>query len=112
MGLKGRLKRVERHLKVDGTRIELQDGSTVTVTWQDSVDKLASNWRRLVAAYKGAPVPPPHPVAVALLKARCLPPGWEEAAEYQRRIELQIEWMQQREEAGEGSSAHHRKDRS
>ena|SRR5215207_3434457 len=100
MGLKGRLKRAERHLKVNGTRLELEDGSTLTVTEQDFIDRFGSNMERLTAAYGGTPVPPRHPLAVALLEARCLPAGLEKMAEQQRLLELQIDGMkQQREEA-------------
>ena len=99
MGLKGRLKRVERHLKVNGTRIELEDGSTLTVTGQDFIDRFGSNMERLEAAYGGTSVPPPHPLAVALLEARYLPTRLEKMAEHQRLLELQINGMkQQREE--------------
>ena len=99
MGLMGRLKRVERRLAGNGPRIELEDGSTMTVTEQDFIDRFGSNMERLVAAYSGTPVPPPHPLAVALLEARYLPTRLEKMAEQQRLLELQIDGMkQQREE--------------
>src|SRR5215212_8488348 len=99
MGLKDRVKRAERHLKVNGTRIELEDGSTLTFTEQDFIDRFGSNMERLMAAYGGTPVPPPHPLAIALLEARYLPTRLETMAEQQRLIELQINGMkQQREE--------------
>jgi hypothetical protein len=104
MGLKDRVKRAERRLTGNGTLIELEDGSTITVTEQDFVDRFCSNIERIRASYGGTPVPPPHPLAVALLKARYLPTHLEEDAEYQRSLELQIESMkQQREEEGGGS---------
>ena len=104
MGLKDRIKRAERHLTGNGTLIELEDGSTITVTGQDFIDRFCSNMERLVAAYDGTPVPSPHPVAVALLKARYLPTSLLETAERQRLLELEIERMkQQREEARGGS---------
>jgi hypothetical protein len=104
MGLKDRVKRAERSLTGNGTRIELEDGSTITVTEQDFCDRFCSNIERMRAAYGGTPVPPPHPVAVALLKARYLPTHLENTADEQRRLELQIESMkQQREEEGGGS---------
>ena len=95
-GLKGRLKRAERHLTGNGTLIKLEDGSTITVTGQDFIDRFGSNMERLVAAYDGTPVPPPHPVAAALLKARYLPTHLENTAERQRLLELEIESMKQR----------------
>lgn len=104
MGLKDRLKRAERRLVGNGTRIELEDGSTITVTEQDFIDRFRSNMERLKAAYHGTRVPLPHPVAVALLKARYLPTHLEKVAGQQRLLELQIErTKQQREEAGGGS---------
>ena len=95
MGLKGRLKRAERHLKVNGTRIVLEDGSTLTVTEQDFIDRFRSNMERLRAAYHGTRVPLQHPVAVALLEARYLPTHLEKVAEQQRLLELQIDGMKQ-----------------
>src|SRR5215210_3922907 len=101
MGLKDRVKRAERHLAGNGTRIELEDGSTITVTVQDFAGRFCSNLERIRASYRGTPVPPPHPLAAALLKARYLPTHLEEVAEEQRRWELQIDGMKQRrEEAG------------
>src|SRR5215204_5882279 len=98
MGLKHRVKRAERHLAGNSTRIVLADGSTITVTEQDFADRFVSNIERLRAAYGGTPVPPPHPVAVALLKARYLPTHLENTAEEQRRLELQIERLKQQRE--------------
>ena len=101
MGLKDRVKRAERRLVGSDTLIELKDGSTITVTEQDYIDRFTSDMERLRAAYVGTPVPPPHPVAVALLKARYLPTRLEKVAEQQRLLELQIDGMkQQREDAG------------
>jgi hypothetical protein len=104
MGLKHRVKRAERHLAGNVTLIELENGSTITVTAQDFADLFCSNMERIRAAYGGTPVPPPHPVAAALLKVRYLPTHLEEFAEDQRGWELQIESLkQQREEAGGGA---------
>ena len=104
MGLKHRVKRAERRLTGNVTLIELEDGSIITVTAQDFADRFCSNMERIRAAYGGTPVPPPHPLAAALLKARYLTTHLEEMADEQRRLELQIESMkQQRGEAGGGS---------
>ena len=102
MGLKDRVKRAERRLAGNVTLIELEDGSIITVTEQDFCDRFCSNMERIRAAYGGTPVPPPHPVAVALLKARYLSTHLEQMAEEQRRLELQIESMTQQwgEEGG------------
>ena len=104
MGLKHRVKRAERHLAGNGTRIELEDGSTITVTAQDFCDRFSSNIERIRAAYGGTGVQPPHPVAVALLKARYLPTHLENTAEEQRRLEFQIESMTQQWGEARGGS--------
>jgi hypothetical protein len=95
MGLKDRLKRAERRLKGNGTRIELEDGSTLTVTEQDFIDRFRSNMERLKAAYHDTHGPPPHPVAVALLEACYLPTHLKKVAEQQLLLELQIERTKQ-----------------
>jgi hypothetical protein len=95
MGLKDRLKRAERQLVGNGTLIELEDGSTLTVTEQDFIDRFRSNMERLRAAYHDTHGPPPHPFAVALLEARYLPAHLEKVAEQQLLQELQIDGMKQ-----------------
>jgi hypothetical protein len=95
MGLKDCVKRAERRLVGNNTIIKLADGSTIAVTGQDSIDRFRSNMERLKAAYHGTRVSPPHPVAVALLKAHYLPKRLETVAEQQRLLELQIERLKQ-----------------
>jgi hypothetical protein len=69
VGLKDKLRRLQKIADAEFIAVELRDGTTARIPSVELPKAFVNLMNRMKAAHRGAPLPPPHPFIEAVLNA-------------------------------------------